>query len=191
MFTCFFLRPRRTPRLSWTDVGACRCVEISDSKATTSNMRTGIQRTMVVRWSHGHCSSLKPWRQRRSTPQSARNAESFGSSSIARSRQQPSLRRNADTVNAHGAMILLSSKVSIGQLLTLRNSRTGEEVLCRVAYLSPYQSEKREVGVDFRKPCPRFSRISFPPPDWTTQSPGAKSSPTRPSSTPGKSKIKK
>ena len=103
----------------------------------------------MVRWSHGHCSSLKPWRQRRSTPQSARNAESFGSSSIARSRQQPSLRRNADTVNAHGAVILLSSMVSIGQLLTLRNSRTGEEVLCRVAYLSPYQSEKREVGVDF------------------------------------------
>jgi hypothetical protein len=78
------------------------------------------------------------------------------------------------TVNAHGAMILLSSKVSIGQLLTLRNSRTEEEVLCRVAYLSPHQSEKREVEVDFMKPCPRFWRISFPPPDWTTQSPESK-----------------
>jgi len=33
------------------------------------------------------------------------------------------------TVNAHGAMILLGLKVSIGQLLTLRNSRTGEESL--------------------------------------------------------------
>jgi len=38
------------------------------------------------------------------------------------------------TVNAHGAMILLGLKVSIGQLLTLRNSRTGEEVGCRVVY---------------------------------------------------------
>ena len=78
------------------------------------------------------------------------------------------------TVNAHGAMILLGMKVSVGQLLTLRNSRTGEEASCRVVYLSPYQSEKREVGVDFMKPCPRFWRISFPPPDWTTRSPEAK-----------------
>jgi hypothetical protein len=78
------------------------------------------------------------------------------------------------TVNAHGAMILLSLKVSIGQLLTLRNERTGEEVACRVVYLSPHESEKGQVGVDFMNPCPRFWRISFPPPDWTTQSPEAK-----------------
>jgi len=78
------------------------------------------------------------------------------------------------TVNAHGAMILLSLKVSIGQLLTLRNERTGEEVACRVVYLSPHESEKRQAGVDFMNPCPRFWRISFPPPDWTIQSPEAK-----------------
>jgi hypothetical protein len=35
------------------------------------------------------------------------------------------------TVNAHGAMILLGLKVSTGQLLTLRNSRTGEEIANR------------------------------------------------------------
>lgn len=93
------------------------------------------------------------------------------------------------TVNAHGAMILL--KVSIGQILMLRHSGTGEEVSCRVVYLSPHQSEKREVGVDFMKPCPGFWRISFPPPDWTTRSPDAKSSPICPTRTPGKSKIKK
>jgi PilZ domain len=78
------------------------------------------------------------------------------------------------TVNAHGAMILLGLKVSIGQLLALRNERTGEEVACRVVYLSPHESEKRQVGVDFMNPCPRFWRISFPPSDWTTQSPEAK-----------------
>jgi hypothetical protein len=78
------------------------------------------------------------------------------------------------TVNAHGAMILLGLKVSIGQLLTLRNSTTGEEVACRVVYVSPHQAEKRQIGVDFMEPCPRFWRISFPPPDWTTQSPEAK-----------------
>src|SRR6267143_1360604 len=83
------------------------------------------------------------------------------------------------TVNAHGAMILLGFKVSIGQLLTLPNSRTGEEVACRVVYVSPHESEKRQVGVDFMKPSPRFWRISFPPPDWTTRSPEAKGDPTK------------
>ncbi len=53
------------------------------------------------------------------------------------------------TVNAHGAMILLSLKVSIGQSIMLRNLRTGEEVSCRVVCLNPYQLEKREVGVEF------------------------------------------
>jgi hypothetical protein len=95
------------------------------------------------------------------------------------------------TVNAHGAMILLGLKVSIGQLLTIRNERTGEEVTCRVVYLSPHESEKRQVGVDFMEPCPRFWRISFPPPDWTTQSPEAKGSTSQPSSTPTNSRQKK
>jgi len=94
------------------------------------------------------------------------------------------------TVNAHGAMILLGMKVSIGQLLTVRHAGTGEEASCRVVYLSPHQAEQREVGVDFIKPCPGFWRISFPPPDWTNRSPEAKKT-TGPSSTPGKSKIKK
>ena len=94
------------------------------------------------------------------------------------------------TVNAHGAQVLLGLKVSIGQLLTLRHSGTGEEVSCRVVYLSPHQSEKREVGIDFMKSCPGFWRISFPPPDWTMRSPEAKSSPG-PSSTKRDSKSKK
>jgi len=94
------------------------------------------------------------------------------------------------TVNAHGAMILLGMKVSIGQLLTVRHAGTGEEASCRVVYLSPHQAEKREVGVDFIKPSPGFWRISFPPPDWTNRSPEAKKT-TGPSSMPGKSKIKK
>ena len=83
------------------------------------------------------------------------------------------------TVNAHGAMILLTAKVSVGQLLTLRNSRSGEEVLCRVAYVNPHLGEKKEVGVDFMKPFPRFWRISFPPADWTNRAPEAKGSTNR------------
>ena len=41
---------------------------------------------------------------------------------------------------------------------------------------------RMQVGVDFMNPCPRFWRISFPPPDWTSQSPDAKGITNRPSS---------
>jgi len=77
-------------------------------------------------------------------------------------------------VNAHGGVILLGLTVSMGQLLTLRNSQTGEEASCRVASVSPHLLEKKEVGVEFTKPCPRFWGIAFPPSDWTPRSPEAK-----------------
>jgi hypothetical protein len=77
-------------------------------------------------------------------------------------------------VNAQGGVILLSLNVSMGQLLTLRNLQTEEEASCRVVYVSPHLLEKKEVGVEFTKPCPRFWGIAFPPSDWTTRSPEAK-----------------
>lgn len=96
---------------------------------------------------------------------------------LAQAEQQPiSEETRTVTVSAHGAMIILKANVSVGQLLTLRNSSTGEEVLCRVAYVNPHLGEKKEVGIDFMKPCPKFWRISFPPADWTASSPEAKTS---------------
>jgi hypothetical protein len=51
------------------------------------------------------------------------------------------------TVNIHGAMIACRLKFEAGQIITLRNSRTGEEAPCRVVYLSPRQTEVREVDI--------------------------------------------
>ena len=59
-------------------------------------------------------------------------------------------------VGAHGALILLTAKVSLGQLLTLRNPKTREEQACRVAYLGSPQIGKTQVGIEFAKPAPRF-----------------------------------
>ena len=72
------------------------------------------------------------------------------------------------TVNAHGALILSGLKLPVGQMVTLRNSRTEEEAVCRVVYLGPDQGQQREVGIEFMEP-PRshFWLISFPPADWT------------------------
>ena len=71
------------------------------------------------------------------------------------------------TVNAHGALIALQLDVHIGQMLTLRNSRSGEEAKCRVAYIGPQQNETKVVGIDFMRPRPEFWSILFPPADWT------------------------
>jgi hypothetical protein len=77
-------------------------------------------------------------------------------------------------VNAHGALIHLALTVEIGQLLGIKNVQTMEELVCRVVNLGPDQAGKREVGIEFELPSPRFWRIAFPPADWTPRSPDAK-----------------
>jgi hypothetical protein len=71
-------------------------------------------------------------------------------------------------VNAHGALVTLASKVTIGQTLAIVNLATGEEVACRVAHTGSTVSGKTEIGIEFAQPNPFFWRISFPPPDWET-----------------------
>src|SRR3989442_14224978 len=78
------------------------------------------------------------------------------------------------TVNIHGAMNVSRLKFEVGQIITLRNSRTGEEAPCRVVYLSPRQTETRAVCIEFLEPRPQFWSISFPPSDWTPKDPEAK-----------------
>jgi hypothetical protein len=79
-------------------------------------------------------------------------------------------------VNAHGALILLAMKVTIGQLLTIVNPKTDDTLTCRVVFVGSSHSGKAEVGIEFMKPAPRFWRMSFPPDDWTPRSPDAKGS---------------
>jgi hypothetical protein len=74
-------------------------------------------------------------------------------------------------VNAHGALILLESKVAIGQALTISNSNTREKLACRVASMGPANSGKTEVGIGFMEPAPFFWRIAFPPADWGSRTP--------------------
>lgn len=78
-------------------------------------------------------------------------------------------------VNAHGALILLRMPVHLGQLLTLKNAKTQQELVCRVVHVGPYRSGKAEVGIEFEQPAPKFWHIAFPPADWSPRSPEAKS----------------
>jgi len=77
-------------------------------------------------------------------------------------------------VNAHGALIQVALTVEIGQLLGIKNTQTMEELVCRVVSLGLDQPGKREVGIEFEVPSPRFWRIAFPPSDWTPRNPDAK-----------------
>jgi hypothetical protein len=77
-------------------------------------------------------------------------------------------------VNAHGGLISLKEAVVAGQILLLRNLKTGEEVSCTVIEVSPAPNGVHEVGMEFPQPDPRFWRVSFPPADWTPRSLEAK-----------------
>jgi hypothetical protein len=81
---------------------------------------------------------------------------------------------NTLIVSAHGALIQLALTVEIGQLLAIKNAQTMEELVCRVINLGAEHPGKREVGVEFKVPSPRFWRIAFPPADWTPRNPEAK-----------------
>jgi hypothetical protein len=77
-------------------------------------------------------------------------------------------------VNAHGCLILLKEPVDAGQDLTLTHSRTAEAVSCTVKSVGASSSGGVEVGIEFNGANPKFWRVSFPPEDWTPQSPDAK-----------------
>jgi hypothetical protein len=85
-------------------------------------------------------------------------------------------REDASTfvVNAHGGLLLLKEVVFEGQILTLKHTRTTEEISCTVMNIGAKANGVTEVGIEFSKPNPKFWRVSFPPEDWTPQSADAK-----------------
>ena len=92
---------------------------------------------------------------------------------IARGPDQQHVSENAFTTNvsAHGALLLLSMRVEVGQKILFRNTETLEEQFVRVIHVTPGAEGKSEIGVEFLKPASKFWRISFPPDDWTPPRP--------------------
>jgi hypothetical protein len=77
-------------------------------------------------------------------------------------------------VNAHGALVEMSTSLDQGQTVTLLNVRTSEKAECAVKLVTPAEAKKFNTALEFTKPNPGFWRISFPPEDWTSRSPDAK-----------------
>jgi hypothetical protein len=77
-------------------------------------------------------------------------------------------------INAHGALILLSARVTSGGTVHMQHRRTEEEQECHVVFLGPVRAGKAEIGLEFCAPRPGFWRVAFPPEDWTPKHPEAR-----------------
>jgi PilZ domain-containing protein len=77
-------------------------------------------------------------------------------------------------INAHGALVLLQSRLTSGSKVLLQHKRTQEEQQCHVVFLGPVRGGKAEIGLEFSDPRPTFWRVAFPPEDWTPKHPEAR-----------------
>ena len=77
-------------------------------------------------------------------------------------------------INAHGALVLLSARVTSGCVVQMRHNKTEEEQECHVVFLGPVRSGRGEVGLEFSVPRPAFWRVAFPPEDWSSKHPEAR-----------------
>ena len=70
------------------------------------------------------------------------------------------------SVSAHGALVVLSTKVELGQTIYLKNPTTRKEMEGRVTRFGPLYGNQAQVGVDFTKPTLTFWPAVFPPKSW-------------------------
>lgn len=87
-----------------------------------------------------------------------------------------SFEEDADTmaINAHGALIQLSARVTSGGKVLMQHKATQEEQDCHVVFLGPVRNGRAEVGLEFSESRPAFWRVAFPPEDWSPKHPEAR-----------------
>ncbi|MBZ5642729.1 MAG: hypothetical protein LAO19_08225 [Acidobacteriia bacterium] len=74
-------------------------------------------------------------------------------------------------VNAHGALVEMAVPLDQGQRVTLINVRTKENIASEVKLVTPGETRKFNVALEFVDPNPGFWHISFPPEDWSAHRP--------------------
>jgi len=70
------------------------------------------------------------------------------------------------SVSAHGALVVLSTKVELGQTIYLKHPKTQKEMKGRVTRFGPVHGNQAQVGVDFAQPTLTFWPAVFPPKSW-------------------------
>lgn len=69
-------------------------------------------------------------------------------------------------VSAHGALVMLATRVALGQKVVLTNPKNLDEREGTVAYVGPAYAGLARVGIQFSKPAPDFWAIESPPSNW-------------------------
>lgn len=70
------------------------------------------------------------------------------------------------SVSAHGALVVLCTKVAMGQTLYLKDPASQKEMEGRVTRFGPLQSNEAQVAIDFTQPTLAFWPAVFPPKSW-------------------------
>jgi hypothetical protein len=70
------------------------------------------------------------------------------------------------SANAHGVLLTLKTKVSLGQKLVLLNQKNWDECEGQVAYVGVPHAGMTRVGIEFTLPAPEFWSLHDPPADW-------------------------
>jgi hypothetical protein len=69
-------------------------------------------------------------------------------------------------VNAHGALLPLGTRVSVGQKLLLLNPTNWHECQAKVVYVESTSDGLARVGIELNRPVPELWQVSSPPADW-------------------------
>jgi len=77
-------------------------------------------------------------------------------------------------INAHGALVLLETRLKSGSRVQMQHKQTHEEQECHVVFLGPVRGGQGEIGLEFSEPRPTFWRVTFPPEDWSPRHPEAR-----------------
>jgi len=82
-------------------------------------------------------------------------------------------------ISAHGALVLLQTRLTSGSVVRLQHKKTFEEQECQVVFLGPVRGNKAEIGLEFSAPRPQFWRVAFPPEDWSPKNPESRTAATQ------------
>jgi PilZ domain len=66
------------------------------------------------------------------------------------------------SVSTHGALVVLATKVTVGQMLFLKNPETQREAGGRVARLGPSYGGLAQVGIEFPQPASDLWTLASP-----------------------------
>ena len=67
------------------------------------------------------------------------------------------------SISTHGALVILTTKIMIGQILVLVNPRNWDERNVRVTRIGSSDGKKTHVGIEFASPSPEFWLVGAPP----------------------------